>query len=173
MSEPRPPVGLTPPGPPAPAGSSTPSAPPPAAAPPASAQGKRGPGLLVRALWFVFVGWWLTGIMSAIAWVALVTIIGIPPGIWLINRIPTFLTLRPRTVQLQWVIDQSGLSRLVEVHREQTPWPLRGLWFLFVGWWASAIVMAIGWFLVVLIITLPIGLWMYNRVPFVASLYRY
>jgi hypothetical protein len=33
--------------------------------------------------------------------------------------------------------------------------------------------MAIGYVLVVLIVTLPIGLWIYNRVPFVASLYRY
>ena len=52
-------------------------------------------------------------------------------------------------------------------------WVVRGVWFIFVGWWASAIVMAIGWLLIVLIITIPIGLWMYNRVPFVASLYRY
>jgi len=42
-----------------------------------------------------------------------------------------------------------------------------------VGWWASALVMALGFLLVVLIITMPIGLMLYNRVPFVASLYRY
>ena len=53
------------------------------------AEQKTGPGLLVRALWFVFIGWWLTGIVSAIAWFAMVTIIGLPLGIWLINRIPT------------------------------------------------------------------------------------
>jgi hypothetical protein len=64
---------------------------------------KTGPGLLVRAVWFVFVGWWLSAIVSAIAWVALVTIIGIPLGIWLINRIPTVITLRPRTRELQAV----------------------------------------------------------------------
>jgi hypothetical protein len=55
----------------------------------------------------------------------------------------------------------------------QQPWYVRGVWFIFIGWWASAIVMAIGWFLIVLLVTIPIGLWMYNRVPFVASLYRY
>ena len=31
---------------------------------------KEGPGLLVRAIWFIFVGWWLTSIVMAIAWVA-------------------------------------------------------------------------------------------------------
>ena len=33
--------------------------------------------------------------------------------------------------------------------------------------------MGIGWLLIVLIITIPIGLLVFNRVPFVASLYRY
>ena len=33
--------------------------------------------------------------------------------------------------------------------------------------------MGIGWLLIVLIVTLPIGLMVFNRVPFVASGYRY
>ena len=33
--------------------------------------------------------------------------------------------------------------------------------------------MVVGYALIVLILTIPLGLWMYNRVPFVASLYRY
>ncbi len=129
--------------------------------------------MLVRAIWFLLVGWWLTGIVSAIAWLAMVTIIGLPLGIWLINRIPTVLTLRPRTREVQQLVDDAGFTRLVNVPIQQQPWPVRGLWFIFVGWWASAIVMSIGWFLIVLIITLPLGLTLYNRVPFVASLYRY
>jgi uncharacterized membrane protein YccF (DUF307 family) len=129
--------------------------------------------MLVRAVWFVFIGWWLVGIMSAVAWFAMVTIIGLPLGIYLINHIPTFLTLRPRTTRLQWAVDQGGAARLVEVNRVQTAWPVRFVWFLFFGWWASAVVMVVGWALIVLILTLPLGLWIYNRVPFVASLYRY
>jgi uncharacterized membrane protein YccF (DUF307 family) len=133
---------------------------------------KSGPGLLVRAIWFVFVGWWLTGIMSAIAWLAMITIIGLPLGIYLINRIPTFITLRPRTrtmtaemIDGQLVVADSKLA--------QKPWYIRLVWFLLIGWWASAVVMFVGWILVVLVVTLPIGLMLYNRVPFVASLYRY
>ena len=37
---------------------------------------KTGPGLLVRAIWFILVGWWLTGFVSALAWGAMVTITG-------------------------------------------------------------------------------------------------
>lgn len=145
--------------------------PPPPPAPPVEVQD--GPGLLVRAVWFVFVGWWLSAIMATIAWFAMITIIGLPLGIWLVNRIPTFTTLRPRTRELQAVIDASGITRLVHVPREQVAWPVRGLWFLVIGWWASAAVMTLGWLLIALIVTLPLGLLLFNRVPFVASLYRY
>lgn len=141
--------------------------------PPVVAEGKRGPGLLVRAVWFVFVGWWLSGIMSMIAWLAMISILFLPLGIWLINRIPTFITLRPRTRELQAIIDASGITRFVDAPRRQTAWWIRGIWFLVVGWWASFLVMLVAWFLVALVLTLPLGLMLYNRVPFAASLYRY
>jgi uncharacterized membrane protein YccF (DUF307 family) len=137
------------------------------------AEVQEGPGLLVRAIWFLLVGWWLTGIVSAVAWFAMVTIIGLPLGIWLINRIPTVITLRPRTREVRQMVDAAGFARLEAVAIPQQPWYVRGVWFIVIGWWASAIVMTIGWILIVLLVTIPIGLWMYNRVPFVASLYRY
>ena len=135
-------------------------------------QTKSGPGLLVRTVWFVLVGWWLTGIMSAIAWFAMITIIGLPLGIYMINRIPTFITLRPRTYEMTATMVD---GQLVVAHSKmpQQPWYIRLVWFLLVGWWASALVMFVGWVLVVLVVALPIGLMLYNRVPFVASLYRY
>jgi len=134
---------------------------------------KTGPGLLVRGLWFVFVGWWLTGLVSAAAWFAMITIIGLPLGIWLINRIPTVLTLRPRTSYVYAWTDGQGDRHATAQGIEQPPWWVRGVWFVFIGWWASAAVMLLGFGLVVLIVTLPLGLMLYNRVPFVASLYRY
>jgi uncharacterized membrane protein YccF (DUF307 family) len=131
-----------------------------------------GPGVVVRALWFVFIGWWLTGMLSAVAWVCLVSIVGLPLGIYIINRIPTFLTLRPRTRYLV-ASDVGGTIMLTEQQRPQHPWYVRGLWFVVIGWWLSAIWMGIGYVLVLLVLTLPIGLMMYNRVPAIASLYRY
>ncbi len=133
---------------------------------------KSGPGLLVRAVWFLFVGWWLTAIMSAIAWAAMITIIGLPLGIYLINRIPTFITLRPRTRQITATME-AGLLRISEHKRSQQPWYIRLVWFIFIGSWTSAIAMIVAWVLCVLILTLPLGLLLYNRIPFLASLYRY
>jgi uncharacterized membrane protein YccF (DUF307 family) len=103
---------------------------------------KRGPGLLVRALWWLFIGWWLSGIVVGVAWIALVTIIGIPLGVWLINRLPTVLTLRPRSTTWHLGQDADGVTVMSEAGRRQVAWPIRGIWFLLVGWWASAICVA-------------------------------
>ena len=152
-------------------------APPPVQTPPRApvvVETKGGPGLLVRAIWFIFVGWWLSGIVAAIAWAAMITILGLPLGIWLVNRLPTVITLRPRTAYAYAWTDAYGNTQYSSaVKIDQPPWWMRGLWFIVVGWWASFFLMAIAWLLIVLIITLPVGLMLFNRVPFVASLYRY
>ena len=134
---------------------------------------KSGPNLLVRFIWWLFIGWWASGIVMAIAWLSLITIVGIPLGIWLINHLPSVLTLRPRT--RTWVLGQDANGRTVvtSVGREQTTWPVRGVWFVLVGWWASAVWMFLAWIVQLTVIGLPIALMMLNRTPFVASLYRY
>ncbi len=132
-----------------------------------------GPGLLVRFIWWLFIGWWASGIVVGIAWIALLTIIGIPLGIWLINRLPTVLTLRPRTRTWELGQDVEGRTVYTERGREQVSWPIRGLWFVLVGWWASGLWMAAAWVIQLTVIGLPIAVLMFNRTPFVASLYRY
>ena len=133
---------------------------------------KSGPSMLVRAIWYIFIGWWLTGIVSTIAWIALITIIGIPIGFYLINRLPTFLTLRPRT--REWTQTVEGEMTVVqERDRPQTSLLIRAIWFLLVGWWLSAVWMFGAWLVSITIIGIPIALLMYNRTPFIASLYRY
>jgi uncharacterized membrane protein YccF (DUF307 family) len=62
---------------------------------------------------------------------------------------------------------------IAERGRLQTAWPVRGVWFLLVGWWASAIWMALAWVIQLTVIGLPVALLMFNRTPFIASLYRY
>ena len=136
-------------------------------------EAKDGPAMWMRALWFVFVGWWLTGIVSFVAWLALVTIIGLPLGIWLINRFTTVLTLRPRTSLVYAWTDAYGRTTTSVVAIDQPPWWIRGLWFVFVGWWLSGLVMLLGYMLVIMIVTIPLALMVFNRVPFAASLYRY
>jgi uncharacterized membrane protein YccF (DUF307 family) len=134
---------------------------------------KSGPGLLIRFIWWLLVGWWLSGLVIAVAWIALITILGIPVGIWLINRLPTVLTLRPRTREWALGQDESGQDVTMDRGLGQVPWPIRGIWFIFIGWWLSALWMFVAWLIQLTIIGLPVALLMFNRTPFVASLYRY
>jgi uncharacterized membrane protein YccF (DUF307 family) len=127
----------------------------------------------VRSVWWLFVGWWASGIAVGVAWFALATIIGIPLGIWIINRLPSILTLRPRT--RTWVLGQDAEGRRVvsEAGRPQVAWYVRDVWFVLVGWWASAAWMSLAWVVQLTVIGIPTALLMFNRTPFVASLYRY
>lgn len=48
---------------------------------------------MLRAIWFLLVGWWLSALCLTLAWGASVTLIGLPVAIWLYNRIPAITTL--------------------------------------------------------------------------------
>jgi uncharacterized membrane protein YccF (DUF307 family) len=49
---------------------------------------------LLRALYFIFIGWWLSLVWVIVAWIATGTIILLPLGIWMMNRIPAVTTLQ-------------------------------------------------------------------------------
>ena len=121
------------------------------------------PSLAVRAVWFVLVGWWATGIWLGIAWLLNVTIVGIPLGIKMINATPRVLSLKERDF-----IDADGSPG-----QQRYGWLVRAIWFLFVGWWASGIWMSVAYGFTVSIVGIPLAVWMYNKLPFVVSLYEY
>ncbi len=117
---------------------------------------------LVRALWFVFVGWWLTPVIVNVAWFCNATVILLPVGIKLINLVPTALTLaEPRSLS-----DPDAASG-------QSSLPVRAVYFLLVGWWLSLLWANLASFAAVTIIGLPLAIWMFNRLPYVTSLYRF
>ena len=120
------------------------------------------PSLLVRAVWFVFVGWWATGIWLSVAWLLNVTIVGIPLGIKMINRVPLVLTLKRR----DQLVVESGRGA-------QYSLLVRAVWFVLVGWWASGVWMGVAYVLSLTIVGLPLAIWMYNKLPYVVSLYAY
>lgn len=118
--------------------------------------------LLVRALWFLAIGWWATPIVINFAWLLTVTVVLAPIGIKLINLVPTVLTLaEPRTFTNP------------ELARGQHSLVVRALYFVVIGWWLSFFWANLAALLAVTIIGLPIAIWMINRLPFVTSLYRF
>lgn len=126
----------------------------------------RGPNILIRLIWFILVGWWLGGVISALAWFLNATIIGLPIGLWLINRLPTFITLRPQ--EQSWRLE-SGVYRQ---GKEQQGFLLRAAYFLLVGWWLSGVWMALAYGLLLTVILLPVSFWMYGRIGAITTLYR-
>lgn len=126
----------------------------------------RGPSLIVRFLWFLFVGWWLGGVVSALAWLLNLTVIGLPAGLWLINRLPSVITLRPQ--EQNWRLE--GVM-LVQGQVQRPLW-LRALYFVFIGWWLSGVWMLAAYLVAITLVGLPLAFWMYGRVGAVTTLYR-
>ncbi|MEO7912967.1 MAG: YccF domain-containing protein [Roseiflexaceae bacterium] len=127
-----------------------------------------GAGLLIRALYFVLFGWWFSAIWAVVAWVLCVTIIGLPLGLFMLNRMPQVATLKPARTSL--LVTSTG--EVVHLDVPQVPFLLRAIYFLLIGWWFSAIWLAVAWALHVTIIGMLVGFWMFNRVPAVVSLAR-
>jgi len=120
----------------------------------------------------VFVGWWLTGFLMGLAYVAVLTVIGIPIGFWLVNRLPTFLTLRPRRDVWQTTVDAYGNVRHRQLAVPQEALLIRLAWFLLVGWWLAGITMVVAYVLMLTILGIPLGLMLVNRLPRVFTLHR-
>ncbi|WP_148413770.1 YccF domain-containing protein [Haloferax sp. KTX1] len=117
---------------------------------------------VVRAIWFVFVGWWATPAVVNVAWFLNATVIGIPLGVALINLVPTVLSLKEPKSRLE--PDSSRGQRSIIV---------RAVYFVFVGWWLSWVWANVAVLFTLTIIGLPVGIWMLNRLPAVTSLYRF
>jgi uncharacterized membrane protein YccF (DUF307 family) len=49
---------------------------------------------LIRAIWFVLVGWWLSALCIAVGYGMCLTLVLIPVGLMVLNRIPEAMTLR-------------------------------------------------------------------------------
>ena len=124
------------------------------------------PNIILRAVWFVLMGWWLTGILSALAWALNATIIGLPLGLWIINRLPFAATLHP--VERFYLVENGVI--VSGVH--QRPFLIRAIYFLLIGWWFSGLWMAVAYILLISILGIPVAFWMYNRIGAVTTLFR-
>lgn len=122
---------------------------------------------LLRVIWFFLLGWELAAIWILAAWFFNLTIIGLPLGLWMINRVPQVLTLKSQGGD--YLVDGKTGQRMYSSQR-QVAWPLRALYFVFVGWWASLLWAALGWLLCLTIIGLPLGILMLHWLPFVTTL---
>jgi uncharacterized membrane protein YccF (DUF307 family) len=50
-------------------------------------------GWLLRLVYFLLIGWWFSLIWALLGWLLCVSIIGLPFGVWMLNRLPAVTTL--------------------------------------------------------------------------------
>lgn len=136
-------------------------------------QDTSGPGLVVRAIWFVFIGWWIGAFWIGLAWALNLTIIGLPLGLMMFNAVPKVMTLKSRTVHLSMSQNADGTYLLKRSHVDQRRFWVRAVYFLVIGCWFSLLWAYAAYAIGLLILTLPISFWMFDRLPAVTTLARY
>ena len=87
-------------------------------------------------------------------------------GLWLINRLPTIMTMRPQ--EQTWKIKEGVLVK----GKDQRAFLVRALYFIAIGWWFSAVWLVLAYVLVFTIIGIVLAFWMYGRVGAITTLYR-
>ncbi len=130
----------------------------------------KNPGCLIQLLWFAFIGWWLGQAWMVVSWLLMVSIIGIPFGVMMLNMLPKVIALRDPNEHNLVITRPDGTISTRPVSPPQINLLLRAIYFVLVGWWLSAIWMEAAFAICLTIIGLPIGFWMFDRVPLLVSL---
>ena len=126
------------------------------------------PGCLIQLLWFLLVGWWAGQLWIAIAWFLAATVIGIPLAVMMFNKLPDIIALRGSDT---YSVSYYGNHPVVS-ETPQYSFLLRALWYLLVGWWLTGVWVEVGYVLCATVIGLPLGFWMFDKVPAIVSLRR-
>lgn len=132
----------------------------------------------VRAIYFVFVGWWLSLFCLELGFLLCAFIITLPVGLIILNRIPQIMTLKPPTQKTETSISMTtgvGGATTVNVNvsvtgPKQYPFIIRALYYIFIGCWVGYIWATIAYFFCLSILGLPLGILMLNLLPTVLTL---
>ena len=124
--------------------------------------------IIVRLLWFYFVGLWIGGIWLNIAWILGITIIGLPICIWMIDLAPAIMTLKQEDCFEKFEL--GGRTAYVFSGERETSLVVRILYFVLVGWWLSLLWIELALFFAATFIGIPVSFWMINRLPTVMTL---
>ena len=133
---------------------------------------RQNPGCLTQILWFALIGWWAGELWIAAAWFLMITIVGAPIGVAMLNRLPQVIALRGQAVGVEVTRVGQLEYTTTSTRVPQRNILLRALYFVLIGWWVSAIWMEAAYAVCLTIIGLPIGFWMFDKVPALVSLHR-
>jgi uncharacterized membrane protein YccF (DUF307 family) len=130
---------------------------------------KSGPGFVMRALWFLFIGWWVGFWWLNVGYLLCVSIVLLPFGLMMLNRLPAVLTLKSSDQQTNITVTNNAVNINIG-GVVQKSFLIRAIYFLLVGWWAGGLWAYLGYCCCVSIVLLPVGLMMLNRLPLVLTL---
>lgn len=144
---------------------------------------RQGANGCVRAIYFVFVGWWLGFWCLEIGFLLCMLIFTLPLGLMILNRLPQIMTLKPsaQTVQtnvnVTSAVGAAGVTNAVNVNVnvtgvQQRSMLIRAIYYIFVGWWVGYIWASLAYFMCLSILGLPLGIVMLNYLPAVLTLRR-
>lgn len=133
------------------------------------------PGCIIQLLWFLLIGWWAGQLWIAVAWLLMLSVIGIPLGVVMFNLLPKVIALREPNQTLTTTVTHQNGVRVVKTGFNNVPQfnlLVRIVYFLLIGWWLSAVWVELAYVICLTIIGLPLGLWMVDQTPGVLSLRR-
>ena len=119
--------------------------------------------VLFKFFYFLLFGWWLGLGASLAGYLLCSTIIGLPIGVIILNRLPTIIWLKEPGQESPWD------SETREV-KEELPLLLRIIWFFLVGLSLGLVVLGLGYILLISLIGAPLGIYLLNRVPLILTL---
>lgn len=126
--------------------------------------------IIVRALYFLLVGWWFGLFVALLGWFLYATVIGAPLGIKVLNAVPGAISLKARAKDIKVFRDGDAYT-VTQVKKGQRKWWIRVLWYPF-GLVFSLIAILLAWLLCAFLVTMPLGVMLFDKVPAIASLYR-
>lgn len=144
--------------------------------------GNTGPGFLTRALYFVFVGWWLGYLWLNIGFALCALIITLPLGLIMLNRLPKVMTLRPSSstvnVNTSTIMTTAApgftmMTQNVNITigaTAQRNFLLRAIYFIFIGSWLGYIWANVAYLCCATIVLLPVGIIMFDKLPAILTL---
>jgi uncharacterized membrane protein YccF (DUF307 family) len=142
--------------------------------------GSNGPGMLVRILYFLFVGWWVGLFWLNIGFALCALIVTLPLGLIMLNRLPQVMTLKPASqrtsVNVSTVAMQPGGGPIqqhinISVNDvQQYNFFLRALYYIFIGWWVGYLWAVLAYLCCCTLVLLPVGVMMFDRLPMVLTL---
>lgn len=129
------------------------------------------PSLLVQGVWFLFVGWWASQLAILTAYLLILSIVGMPLGVMILNRLPGIVALRGPKKELT-VRQVNGTTFISHEQRPQYKFWIRAVYFLLCGWWLGLLLVEISWVFMLTLIGLPVAVLIYDYIPRVVSLRR-